>query len=644
MSAKKKLKSEGRNIALCYVRQSWTRTPEDKDSPERQQANIQAVCDAHGWIPEWYTDAEGHKTGTKVSNRPGWLALEARLGDPDVVALVGNDLSRLHRKGWRIGNLLDFVDEHGVKLILAAPGKQMDFSTPQGRALAQMSAIFDEWYAIDISQRVKDMIAYRKRNGKTIGLPPFGTVRNEEGYLIPSPHGAWQLPNGKFFKGEQDQPPEEGSFWRGYYDAAYMVLTLYAQNIAGIDAIAYQMQTDGWAFRDRDGEPAPFEGADVRRIVANWAEYGGYVFAHRARERHPHDYDLDKISLIEERAVFPPKLLYKVGAVRRQRTIRRIGSYGLKPDAYPYPLQGLLRCAHCEQWAREQKNSKLRSRLGGHTSNDGKIHRYRHKPGAQCGCTNRSVKIEVVEHDFKRLLQLLTVDTSQIGLMTELSIQLTKLSEPPDMLDLEAQKRAAIATCNRRIDAAIVLFGDGKIAKEEYQRRIEQNEREIAHWEARTTDTEQIALELAVCIEAVDKIATLWELNDDEDKQGLVRSLFHYIVYDLDSQRIVDFRLKPWADRFITLRGRLYEDEDSSNEGDMPALCKADTNKLVRVTFVPSALNDSVQRILSMLYGFSFPENVKTRNEIIRERYASGEGLSELGRVFVCHLSECIRL
>jgi hypothetical protein len=123
----------------------------------------------------------------------------------------------------------------------------------------------------------------------------------------------------------------------------------------GIDAIAYQMQAEGWAFRDRDGEPAPFEGADVRRIVANWAEYGGYVFAHRARERHPHDYDLDKIALIEERAVFPLKLLYKVGAVRRQRTIRRIGSYGLKPDAYPYPLQSLLRCAHCEHWAREQK-------------------------------------------------------------------------------------------------------------------------------------------------------------------------------------------------------------------------------------------------------------------------------------------------
>jgi hypothetical protein len=204
----------------------------------------------------------------------------------------------------------------------------------------------------------------------------------------------------------------------------------------------------------------------------------------------------------------------------------------------------LLYCAHCEQRAREQNNPKLRSRLGGHTNNDGTVHRYRHKPGALCGCANRSVKVEIVERDFARLLQLLTVDGSQIDLMTELGIQLTKLSEP-DELDLEAQKRATVALCRRGIDAAIVLFGEGRIDKDEYRRRVEQNEREIAHWEARTTETEQIGLELAVCIEAVDKIAKLWEANGDEDKQGSARSLFHYIVYDLDSQRIVDFRLKP---------------------------------------------------------------------------------------------------
>ena len=47
--------------------------------------------------------------------------------------------------------------------------------------------------------------------------------------------------------------------------------------------------------------------------------------------------------------------------------------------------------------------------------------------------------------------------------------------------------------------------------------------------------------------------------GDAEDRQGIARSLFSYIVFDLDSRRIVDFRLKPWADRFLVLRAAMYE-------------------------------------------------------------------------------------
>src|SRR5579859_225074 len=98
MNRKVKSPQLSRSVALRYIRQSITRDASDKDSPERQRANIQRVCDLHGWTPEGYVDAEGHKSGTKEINRPGWLALKARLGDPDIAALVANDLSRLHRK------------------------------------------------------------------------------------------------------------------------------------------------------------------------------------------------------------------------------------------------------------------------------------------------------------------------------------------------------------------------------------------------------------------------------------------------------------------------------------------------------------------------------------------------------------------
>jgi len=103
----KRVTSVQRTVALCYIRQSFTRDSDDTNSPDRQRSNIQAVCDAKGWTPEWYHDMEGHKSGTREDNRPGWLALKSRLHDVDVLALVANDLSRLHRKSWRMGFLME---------------------------------------------------------------------------------------------------------------------------------------------------------------------------------------------------------------------------------------------------------------------------------------------------------------------------------------------------------------------------------------------------------------------------------------------------------------------------------------------------------------------------------------------------------
>ncbi len=41
----------------------------------------------------------------------------------------------------------------------------------------------------------------------------------------------------------------------------------------------------------------------------------------------------------------------------------------------------------------------------------------------------------------------------------------------------------------------------------------------------------------------------------------MVHNLFEELVVDLDARRIVDFKLKPWADRFLVLRMVLQEEE-----------------------------------------------------------------------------------
>ena len=132
-----------RTVALCYIRQSFTKDDNDKASPERQRALAEARVEREGWTPEWYEDTDGHKSGRFVNKRPGWLEMKKRLADPDVAVVVAYDLARLHRKGWRVGDLLDQLDQYGVQLAFTRPGYDLDTTTRNGKFLAQITAMLD---------------------------------------------------------------------------------------------------------------------------------------------------------------------------------------------------------------------------------------------------------------------------------------------------------------------------------------------------------------------------------------------------------------------------------------------------------------------------------------------------------------------
>ena len=585
MSPKRKRALVERKTALIYIRQSVTKDENDKASPDRQRLLAEARVKEARWEAEWYEDTEGHKSGRFVNNRPGWLELKKRMADPDVAAIVAYDLARLHRKGWRIGDLLDQLEELGVALIFTRPGYNMDTSTRNGKFMAQIVAMLDEAYAEDVSQRTKAAVAVLRAEGKSVGRSPFGTVRTAEGFLAPSTEGAWLLPStGRFKRGTKDHPPEEGAIWRSYYLCAGYILDIYAHNERGMDKIAYRLNNEGWAFRDSKGNPRPLTQDDVRRVVANWPEYGGLVPEKRAKDRPAYEDDVDPAHLIEARAVFPLDLLRRVAEVRRARTHEPSDS-GVNRKARDYPLSMLVYCAHCEKIAKEQEDPRLRTRLTGGLDGREK-RRYKHKPGVICGVTNRSVVADDIEAEFGRLLKLLTIKEEALGYMTELAIQSQQGGITQQAtVDLAQQKLEAIAVCQRRIDAAVHLYGDGRITREEYLRRVEVNEREIAHWQARTTETEQKALELSMCIEAVNRISQVWDSADDEDRKGLAQYLFTEIVFDLDTRRLVSYQLKPWADEFIKLRMGLYHEQfgdlEKGTEGYDSALEKANSNNLL---------------------------------------------------------------
>lgn len=558
-------------VALCYVRQSFTRDPNDMNSPERQRANIQAFCDREGWTPAWFIDAEGHKSGRYETNRPEWLRLKKHLGDAGVIAVVANDLSRLHRKAWRVGRLVDDeLEPKGIRLILAAPNRMIDTSTPMGRMFLMMIAMQDEGYANDISIRTKDNIAYRKNQGKSVGIPPFGTIRGKDGYLMPSPEGAWLMPDGHFIALDGDTPAPEGAVWRGYYDCAKRILELYAEDRMGRDRIAYQIAAEGWAFRDRKNHPRRVDKDDIRRVTSAWREYAGLKTQGRGRDINASMIEKPTAVLHDTgHAVFDMALLRRVAEVQEHR------SHTMKPRgaikaAYHFALGNLLYCAHCEREAIRQQNPKLRTRLSGLQGNG--YLRYRHAEGVKCGSQAKSVQTYVIEQEFRRLMEQLTLKEEAFSMLVELAIQ-SEQSTAEKKTDLEEEKTAAIAKCRRKIEAAKAVFLDGDMSREEYIKIKEDNERHIAHWEARTSETQKVGIELRMCMNIVNQILELWDSSTDEDRQQMTYMLFDKIVYDLDTRQITDFRLKAWADRYLVLRSTLSRDEVSSavmqeNEGE----------------------------------------------------------------------------
>ena len=469
-----------RRVVLCYIRLSQTQNESDLKSPDRQRDNLQSACDKYGWIPEWYADTDKHKSGTKEDNRPQWLLLKARLNDPDVVVLAVNDTSRAMRNTWRARKLFDELSSSDVKLYMGVTDRMLDIKNPDGRISLFMQAFMDEMYALDGSRRAKDSIRYRKKKQITVGMPPFGTVRNKQGYLVPTPAGAWKLPTGGWMAGETDEaiPPAEGAVWHGYYEAAKRVLEMYAEDKRGYNRICKLLTHEGWAFRDRWNEPR-FKSEDVRCCIANWREYAGIVTEGKARNRRAYESDQqDSVLYDTGRAVFDLDLLRRVARVQAQRSVNKRPTGSVR-RVYPYGLLRLVYCAHCEHIALTENNPRRRSRLSG-TNTDKP--RYRHAEGIRCDCKRRSVDAKLLEDDFMRLVQLLTLKPEAHQLMLDLALGANS-GDTTDAEDLEREKHAAIAVLKQQLANLLDLYKNAVIPAEEYYRDKEDRERQIVFWE-----------------------------------------------------------------------------------------------------------------------------------------------------------------
>ena len=148
----------------------------DSNSIVNQKAILSKYAkENHFSNPLFFVD-DGY-SGTNF-NRPSWSELLEKIENGEVSTLIVKDMSRLGRDYLKVGFYTEvlFV-EKGVRFIAINNG--IDSDNPDTLEFAPFINIMSEWYAKDISKKVKTGIRTKGASGKPIATEaPYGYMKD----------------------------------------------------------------------------------------------------------------------------------------------------------------------------------------------------------------------------------------------------------------------------------------------------------------------------------------------------------------------------------------------------------------------------------------------------------------------------------
>lgn len=168
--------------AALYIRVSTDRQAEEGDSLDAQRATLTAWANANGYIPTVeYVDAGESAT---VSDRPEFqrmVADAARANRPFDAILVwkwarfarNQDDAAIYKSVFR--------QQYGVELIAVGEPKA---EGPTGRLIEGVLDVVAEFQSAATAADVKNTMSKNAREGRWMGMPPFGYRIGEDGRLV----------------------------------------------------------------------------------------------------------------------------------------------------------------------------------------------------------------------------------------------------------------------------------------------------------------------------------------------------------------------------------------------------------------------------------------------------------------------------
>jgi len=157
---------------VVYARVSTSETHrksngDPSQNPETQLEPLRKYAARREWaVIEEVVD---RMSGTRTS-RPGWDRVLQLARDREVDGILVAALDRIGRSLVQVVN--DMTELHALGVAVVSRRENLDGSTPAGRAMIGMCAIFAQLESELIGARVRDGMARARRQGRRIGRPP----------------------------------------------------------------------------------------------------------------------------------------------------------------------------------------------------------------------------------------------------------------------------------------------------------------------------------------------------------------------------------------------------------------------------------------------------------------------------------------
>lgn len=151
----------------------YIRVSTDGQTVENQRLALQTVAERRGWeIVQTYSDC-GISGAKGRDERPGFDTMLRDAGRRRFDLLMVWSIDRLGRSTAAVSAALEELQAAGVAIYADREG--MDATTPHGRAMLQMAAVFAELERGMLRERVNAGLARARAAGKQLGRPKVGT-------------------------------------------------------------------------------------------------------------------------------------------------------------------------------------------------------------------------------------------------------------------------------------------------------------------------------------------------------------------------------------------------------------------------------------------------------------------------------------